>query len=365
MGLSRSGARRSSLGVLLLSCALAVGTVVAAPSSAAPGLRGPSARYVDTMTVPDNFIPFPARFGGLSGIDNIGGGNYVAVSDDKVQYGATRYYQFGLPITPDGMFASTTPQINGGGTILGPGNVPILPGGADLEGIRKLGGNYVVSSEGARPFVRVITPPGLYVRDLPIPRAYLPGRSSGLAVNDGFEGLAVTPGGSIALMTEQALRQDGPAPTKAAGTRSRLLVYGARGCTNEYVYRTDPLARNASNRASKGVSEILAVNATDFLVLERGFDPATGRNDIKVYFSTTRGATSVTGVNRLSGRETVMPKTLVYDFASLPLLRPDNVEGMAFGPRLSGNRRALILISDDNFNNPTQHTKLHLLALRF
>ncbi len=338
------------------------GLIAAAPAGAVP--NGPSARYVDTMTVPDNFVPTPFRFGGLSGIDNVGGGNYVAVSDDKGDYGPARYFGFRLPITGNGQFATAAPVLTTAGTVLGPGNVPLLPGQMDLESIRKFGGDYIVSSEGTRPFIRVVSPPGLFVRDLPIPAAYRPGPGRGLGSNSGFEGLTVTPTGQVALMTESALLQDGGAPTKAAGTRSRLLITGAKA-TSEFVYSTDPVARGAGNRASKGVSEILSISKTDYLVLERGFDPVANRNDIKIYVATTRGATPVTGVNKLTGREVPMSKRLVFDFGRLPRLRPDNVEGMAWGPTLSGNRRSLILISDDNFNNPAQRTKIHSLALTF
>ncbi len=101
------------------------------------------------------------------------------------------------------------------------------------------------------------------------------------------------------------------------------------------------------------------MNNTDFYVLERGYDPATNRNDVKVFLATTRGATQVGGKYKLSGTETVMRKRLIFDFGMLPLLRSDNVEGMAYGPRLSDGRRTLVLVSDDNFATPRQHTKFH------
>ncbi|GAA2061678.1 esterase-like activity of phytase family protein [Williamsia deligens] len=343
---------------LVASVSVGAGVVHAAP----PAPAGLPARYISTLTVPDNFVPAPFRWGGISGLDAVGGGNYVGVSDDPGRFGPARYFQFRLPIAGNGMFTGPTPILTGGGTVLGPRNIPLLPGQMDMEGIRRLGGNYVVSSEGARPWIRVVTPLGLYVRDLRIPSAYIPGPNRGMGVNDGFEGLAVIPGGTVAAMTERSLAQDGGDPTLAAGTRSRLAVFGPKG-TSEYVYRTDPLAKGASSRASKGVSEILAVNGTDFYVLERGYDPATNRNDIKVFLATTRGATQVGGRFKLSGSETVMPKRLVYDFGMLPLLRPDNVEGMAWGPRLADGRRSLVLVSDDNFATPGQKTKFHVLAL--
>ncbi|MEH3156704.1 MAG: esterase-like activity of phytase family protein [Gordonia paraffinivorans] len=359
MSLRRVGTPLLRVGSLLTATAAALSLgVTAAHADPAP----PAARYVSTMTVPDNFIPAPVRWGGISGLDNIGGGNYVGISDDPGRFGPARYFQFRLPTSGTGIFTSNTPVLTGGGTVLAPNNLPLLPGQMDMEGIRRLGPNYVISSEGARPWIRVVTPLGIYVRDLRIPSAYIPGPGKGMGVNDGFEGLAVTPGGTVAAMTEEALRQDGGAPTTTAGTSSRLAVFGPRG-TAEYVYKTDPLARGASRSATKGVSEILAVTATDFYVLERGYDPATNRNDVKVYLATTRGATQVGGRYKLSGSETVMRKRLIFDFGMLPLLRSDNVEGMAYGPRLADGRRTLVLVSDDNFATPRQHTKFHLLAL--
>ncbi len=105
----------------------------------------------------------------------------------------------------------------------------------------------MISSEGARPWIRVVTPIGIYVRDLRIPSAYIPGPGKGMGVNDGFEGVAVTPNRTVAAMTEEALRQDGGAPTTSAGTSSRLAVFGSRG-TSEYVYRTDPSPRARAAR---------------------------------------------------------------------------------------------------------------------
>jgi hypothetical protein len=359
MSLRRVGTPLLRVGSLLTATAAAL-TLGGTAAHAVPA--SPAAKYISTMTVPDNFIPAPVRWGGISGLENIGGGDYVGVSDDQGQFGPARYFRFRLPTAGNGMFTTATPVLTGGGTVLAPNNLPLLPGQMDMEGIRKLGGNYVISSEGARPWIRVVTPLGIYVRDLRIPSAYIPGPGKGMGVNDGFEGLAVTPNGSVAAMTEEALRQDGGAPTIASGTASRLAVFGSRG-TSEYVYRTDPLAKGASSKATKGVSEILAVNDTDFYVLERGYDPATNRNDVKVFFTTTRGATQVGGKYKLSGSEKVMPKRLIFDFGMLPLLRSDNVEGMAYGPRLADGRRSLILVSDDNFATPRQHTKFHLLAL--
>ena len=44
-------------------------------------------------------------------------------------------------------------------------------------------------------------------------------------------------------------------------------------------------------------------------------------------------------------------KSLLWDSKDFPHLRPDNLEGMALGPYLEGNRRLLVLVSDNNFQD--------------
>jgi 3-phytase len=84
--------------------------------------------------------------------------------------------------------------------------------------------------------------------------------------------------------------------------------------------------------------------------MERSFSvgaPGTG-NTIKLY--------------RVElGRESSTSKTLVLDLdvLGIPL---DNVEGMAFGPKLRGGKRTLLLVSDNNFA-ATQFTQFLLFAV--
>ena len=56
-----------------------------------------------------------------------------------------------------------------------------------------------------------------------------------------------------------------------------------------------------------------------------------------------------------------MGKHLLVDMVDLGI-QPDNLEAMAFGPRLPDGRRSLILVSDNNFN-PSQTTQFIVLAL--
>jgi hypothetical protein len=85
--------------------------------------------------------------------------------------------------------------------------------------------------------------------------------------------------------------------------------------------------------------------------MERSFSvgaPGTG-NKIKLYVTELRkdGTTSKTLLLNL-------------DTLGIPL---DNVEGMAFGPKLHGGKRTLLLVSDNNFA-ASQFTQFLLFAVK-
>jgi hypothetical protein len=108
------------------------------------------------------------------------------------------------------------------------------------------------------------------------------------------------------------------------------------------------------------------VNNEFLIAMERSFSvggTATGTgNSIKLYKVALPGATDVNGDWSIAGRQ-VRPaeKTLLLDLDTLgiPL---DNVEGMTLGPTLPDGRRALVLVSDNNFA-ASQFTQFLLFAL--
>jgi 3-phytase/alkaline phosphatase D len=75
-----------------------------------------------------------------------------------------------------------------------------------------------------------------------------------------------------------------------------------------------------------------------------------------------RGATDVSGRRALPENYDPMPKTLVADLEQDLGVDPDNVEGMILGPVLADGRRALILVSDNNFSE-SQITQFIALAV--
>lgn len=138
----------------------------------------------------------------------------------------------------------------------------------------------------------------------------------------------------------------------------------------EYVYEVDPVSDAPTAplpppvntyAADRGVSEILAINGSDYLTVERSFASGVGFA-IRLYWATTLGATDVGGEDALSGTETPMRKKLLYDF-TLSGTDADNVEGITWGPRLPDGARSLVLVSDDNFGFNGGVTKFHLLSV--
>lgn len=325
-------------GVAAIAAACVTGllTSLAAPATADPGRI--IAPYMST-TVVGAGVP---TFGGISGIDRIGSGNYALIAADPAP---ARFFT-----TQVGFSARSTNfsgwGLTGGGTVFGPGNVPVLPGGAHFTGIRQLGGNYVVTSRGPQQFIRVIGGIGNHIRDLPLPGPYRPTRTTGLTPDRGFGGVAVGPQGQISAITKGGLRQN-------SSTAARLLVYpnarsGAAGA-RDYLYRTD---------GDKKVADVIAINSTDYLVLERGPGRSTA-----IYWTTIGGADTIGG--ELTPQQRPLVKRPVFSSSNVPRLNTGNMSGMAWGnwlpdrARQDYRARTLYVVTADT------PTRLHALEVRF
>jgi hypothetical protein len=183
--------------------------------------------------------------------------------------------------------------------------------------------------------------------------------------NRGMEGLAITADGKTLVGMMQSPMFN---PTKAAVSNSvvlRILTFDiASGATKQYAYLMD-------NVTLTGVSDIVAVNATTFLTVERdglyGGDSTNPATFKKVFKISLDGATDIsdpangaTGklyggktveeLNNLAGLQgagiTPVSKTVVLDLLKdLPTVYPhDKAEGLAILP---GN--ILVISNDDDF----------------
>ncbi|MGH8807935.1 MAG: esterase-like activity of phytase family protein, partial [Noviherbaspirillum sp.] len=115
-----------------------------------------------------------------------------------------------------------------------------------------------------------------------------------------------------------------------------------------------PFVPSPGGVAENGVAEMLAIDDHRFLVLERTVVQTAPANALKfaarVYEIDIEGATDVGALSSLQGATYVpVKKRLVFDLAQAGVERLDNIEGIAWGPRLANGNRTLLLVSDDNF----------------
>ncbi len=301
---------------------------------------------------------------------------FYALSDDRSDLAPARFYTLKLALDQTHPTAPTIQQITVEGvtTITGEDGKPYPKGEVDPEGIvlSPLDTLFIssegVARKGIAPFIREFDrETGAWKRSLPLPERFVPvleegQQTQGVGDNLGFEALTLNmSGGSTVAVepfrlftaTESALVQDADADHPQQGaSRNRMLHYSVDPnlsvLVSEQMYEMDP---PPSGTVGHGLTEILAIDqGGHFLSLERSFG-ATGFS-VKLFQLTTGGATDTSAIASFKGTlRGVQPirKKLLLDLAELgiPL---DNLEGMAFGPRLADGSTSLLLVSDDNFS---------------
>jgi len=337
-------------------------------------------RFLGELDIPDKAVEIDGTtVGGLSGLTyDARRGVYYVICDDRGDFGPPRFYTVRIALSTDGIrdvqFVGTTLLDSDAPT---PGIQPYEQNDSDTEEILLLPDDtLLISSERDRqnrPWLRRFALDGSLLEDWPIPDVFQPdsmpdaqGRNvqtRGVRSNLGFEGVTLAPDESaLYVMNEEALAQDGPIASPAAGTNDRLLRYGLSSGSpvpgRQQVYRTDPIFATPmppDQFADNGVSALMFIRHLlpeyDFLAMERSFVTGVG-NDVNIYGVRTAGATDVSGMASLPVPFTgaTVSKTLLVNMAALGITA-DNLEGIAQGPRLADGRIALLVISDDNFSD--------------
>ncbi|WP_245920042.1 esterase-like activity of phytase family protein [Actinomadura mexicana] len=342
----------------------------ARPAAAAQELR-------ITRFLGERRLPHMAKFrgttvGGLSGIDrDPRTGTWYLVSDDRWRYDPARFYTGRLAIDPvTGAFTGVS--ITGVSTLRDPDGRPYpgfgKPGSVDPETIRfdPRSRRVLWGSEGDRPddthqkipvapmSLRWAGRDGRYAGALPLPPSLrLTDEHRGPRRNAGFEALTLTPHG-IAAMAEGPRYEDGEPPTVRHGAMTRLTLWDRAGrVAAQYAYPVDRLPaapEPPTGAADSGVSEILAAGGHRFLALERSWLEGVGYK-ARLYEFDLRGATDVLRRDRLDqdGRFRPARKRLVADLGRYAD-PAQNLEALAWGPRLRSGECTLVVGSDDNFD---------------
>jgi hypothetical protein len=257
----------------------------------------------------------------------------------------------------------------------------------DPEGIRVgPAGTYYISDEYG-PYIYEFDRLGRLLRRIAVPSKFsianpsadpnleLLGNTAGRQANRGMEGLAISPDGTtLYAIMQNALIQDrglNPGTTDRLGLNNRIVKINLlTGETNEYVYVLDAINRG------QGVSEILAINDHEFLVIERDNrsnlqTPPQAPTRKTIYKINLTGATDVSGIESLPAGALpagVIPvsKTLFIDLLdsdfNLAGTIAEKIEALAWGPNLPDGRHVLYVVSDNDLN-PNLATQLYAFAI--
>ncbi len=298
------------------------------------------------------------EFGGISGLDRAPDGTYYALSDDRGGSGrAPRFYTMDFDIDQNGFNGvSIQSQVN----LQRPDGTPFPTdqNTVDPEGLRVApNGNLYVSSEGNfssdpanlfQPFVREYQTDGTFVREFNLPTNYnyVDGATTGARNNRLLEALAVSPGGTVTVGNEGALVPDGPTSSATETSTVRLTTFdGPTGePTAQYGYILPA--------GGFGLTELLALDETRFLALERNFIGGVGNTVNLTLLDILPTTTDVSAIDALDGAtfEPLMREVLLTITPEFLGVRNDNLEAITFGETLDNGNPTLIIASDNNFN---------------
>lgn len=216
-------------------------------------------------------------------------------------------------------------------------------------------GVYRFSAAGKRTFVFPVSDRFRVTHPAATPSEESAQNAKGRQPNGGLEGLAITPDGKklYAAMQRPLIQESVPSSNgKRTGTKTRIIEFELpEGKTREFLYSLDD--------TSHGVSEILAINDHEFLVLERDGKAGGEATAKKIFKVDLADSSDISDRDTLPARgpaEGVKParKSLFLDllapqFGLRGAETPEKVEGLAFGPDLPDGRRLLIVAVDNDF----------------
>ncbi len=178
--------------------------------------------------------------------------------------------------------------------------------------------------------------------------------TTGRRTNRGFEGLAVSADGAkVYAMLQSAMIDEGG----SSGVMNRIVQFDTATyqADRQFAYRMD------TSGQGRGISALVAVNDTEFLVLERNNRGVGSDNfaspDKRVYAIDVTGADDVSDValaNTFAGN-TVTKGAMLVDLdadrlAELGNQSPEKWEGLAVGPRLADGSYLLLAGTDNDYS---------------
>jgi hypothetical protein len=365
-----------------LSAVLAAGCILVAgcgTTHASP----PPFTFLGQAEVPHGYLFDGTTVGGLSAISYDPGRQvYYVISDDRSAKNPARFYTVRITFPGNKLgleWVAATPLLDRNGAPFPPSAPDTVPPAIppDPEGIAfdERRQRLYWSSEGERiiddparpmllnPWVRVTGLDGGYRGELTLPGGLdMSASALGPRQNHGLEGLTLTPSGDAVWAAMEAPGYtDGEPPTNEHGALTRVTRFDVDTGTPtaQFAYPLDSVSAGADG--DNGLTDLVALDDENFLVLERGFGTHVV---VRVYGATVAGADNVLGWPSLAvASPKTMTKSLVADLSTLAGIRHlDNVEGITLGPKLSDGRQSVVLVADDNFN-AQQVTQFYAFAM--
>jgi len=340
-------------------------------------------KFLNEYIIPFNYQFKNTTVGGLSGIDyNPQKNEYYFISDDRSDKNPARFYTANILINNDKIdsviFLKTTSFKDQTGNLYpnsrqDPFHTP------DPEALRfdPKNNRFIWSSEGERivndsktilenPAITEIDSNGNYIDTFELPQQVkMSYKEYGPRQNGVFEGLTFMDDyNSLLVNVEEPLLQDGPAATVDSAGITRIIKFNipTKKDVAEYAYKIDPVAHPPFPPGSfkiNGIPDILAIDNSHLLVIERSYSTGHLSCTIKVYLADISSAENIEGLDSLKGKSVkIMNKRLLLNMDDLGIFI-DNIEGVTFGPTLSNGKRSVLFIADNNFN-PLQKTQLLL-----
>lgn len=267
---------------------------------------------------------------------------------DNEQETPARFYTLDIPLDRSGL---GEPSVQDATFLRDDSGQQFTGANFDGEGLAFTRKGDLFASSETEPSIRRFSPEGDFIEELLVPEKFLVEPEGRATRNQTFESLSLSPNGrNLYTANEGSLVGDGE-------DRIRILRYEKRPDgfqpAEEFFYQAE---------AGQGVVEIVALRGRELLVLERGFVPGEG-NTVRIFRVSLKGATDVSSEESLADTNIEpVEKELLVDLANCPesgattpgtqAANPllDNFEALTLGPRLPGGRRALLLVSDDNFS---------------
>ncbi len=232
----------------------------------------------------------------------------------------------------------------------------------DPEGIRRLKDGSMLVTDEYGPRVVLFDKWGRLMNQFSLPerfelRSPVNGDNlRGAFPNRGFEGIAVTPDKNrLVAVIQSPLIQDGEIKEdKCLGLNCRWIVFDVKHhVKQQLVYQLEDL--------KSGVSEILAISESKFLVLERDSEVAEEAKLKRIYLVDISGASDVSTVDALPPLalpEEIVPvsKRLLIDllddrFGIGGKHAAEKPEGLSWGAVLADGRRTLWVCCDNDFDS--------------